>query len=615
VSATITPVVPASEKIGEILIQAKLITREQLQRALDEQRAYGGRVGYHLVKLGFIEELALARSLARKFKVPAVDLTKSELDPALVRLIPADIAVQHLVLPLRREGRSLYVAMADPTDFRVIDDLKFRTRSDIVPVIAGEYTLRTMIERVYPPETEAEAAVMESLLSDIDFGETDVEMVEEEHDDMTAAALSVAVNEAPVVKLINAILTDAVHKGASDIHFECFEHELRVRYRVDGALREIMKPPLKLRAALVSRFKIMAGLNIAERRVPQDGRIKLKIGKKVIDYRVSTLPTLFGEKVVLRILDKGNLTLDLEKFGIEPRAERELMEAVQNPYGMVLVTGPTGSGKTTTLYSALSKVNLIDVNIMTAEDPVEYNLYGINQVQVRSEIGMTFAAALRAFLRQDPNIVMVGEIRDLETGGIAVKAALTGHLVMSTLHTNSAPETVTRLLDMGLEPFNVASALNLVLAQRLVRRICTHCKTRYVPDELELGGAKVTAATTLRELHFTQPVLDDARVKATAEAAPHLHGLSLDTTIGELPFFKGAGCDACGGMGFKGRQGIYEVMALNAELRKLILKNVGAADIRDAAIANGMLTLRMDGWLKVLKGITTLEQVVRETSA
>jgi type IV pilus assembly protein PilB len=417
------------------------------------------------------------------------------------------------------------------------------------------------------------------------------------------------------VKLINAVMTDAVKRGASDIHFECFEHELRVRYRIDGALGEVMKPPIKLKAALISRFKIMASLNIAERRIPQDGRIKLKYGNKVIDYRVSTLPTLFGEKVVLRILDKGNLTLELEKFGIEPRAERELMEAVQNPYGMVLVTGPTGSGKTTTLYSALSKINNIDVNIMTAEDPVEYNLFGINQVQVRTDIGMTFAAALKAFLRQDPNIIMVGEIRDLETGGIAIKAALTGHLVLSTLHTNSAPETVTRLLDMGLEPFNVASALNLVLAQRLVRRICSQCRAKYTPDETEIAGAKVARDTRLGDLRFTAEALDNARARATPEAAPFLEGLSMDTTIGQLPFFRGKGCDVCAGTGLKGRQGLYEVMTMTPKLRRLILQNAGAGELRDGAIEEGMLTLRMDGWLKVLKGITTLEQVIRETSA
>jgi type IV pilus assembly protein PilB len=349
--------------------------------------------------------------------------------------------------------------------------------------------------------------------------------------------------------------------------------------------------------------------------VPQDGRIKLKIGKKVIDYRVSTLPTLFGEKIVLRILDKGNLTFDLEKFGIEPKAEKDLMEAVSNPYGMVLVTGPTGSGKTTTLYSCLSKVNLIDVNIMTAEDPVEYNLFGINQVLVRNEIGMTFAAALKAFLRQDPNIIMVGEIRDLETGGIAIKAALTGHMVLSTLHTNSAPETVTRLLDMGLEPFNVASALNLILAQRLVRRICANCRTQYDPSDEELAAAKVTRDTSMRELRFTEVALRDAKAKATKEALPYLQTLSLDTKIRELGFFKGRGCEQCNGTGLKGRQGVYEVLVMSPGVRKLVMQNVGAADIRDAAIEEGMLTLRMDAWLKVMKGITTTEQMIRETSA
>src|SRR6476619_2871576 len=339
----------------------------------------------------------------------------------------------------------------------------------------------------------------------------DIELLEDTYDDVSAAAMAAAVDDAPVVKLINAIMTDAVKRGASDIHFECFEHELRVRYRIDGALGEVMKPPIKLKAALISRFKIMASLNIAERRVPQDGRIKLKYVNKVIDYRVSTLPTLFGEKVVLRILDKGNLTLELEKFGIEPRAERELMEAVSNPYGMVLVTGPTGSGKTTTLYSALSKINNIDVNIMTSEDPVEYNLFGINQVLVRNEIGMTFAAALKAFLRQDPNIIMVGEIRDIETGGIAIKAALTGHLVLSTLHTNDAPSTITRMIDMGIEPFNVASAVNLILAQRLLRRVCSKCIEQYVPSKEEFSGAKVTPETSLREMRFSPVALENLK--------------------------------------------------------------------------------------------------------
>jgi type IV pilus assembly protein PilB len=602
----------STERLGDLLVREGLITREQLERALQEQRQNGTRVGYNLVKLGFIAETELTKMLARQFKMPAVDLSRFEVDPRIAKLIPADLAVKHLVLPLKRDGRTLTVAMADPTNLGVLDDLKFITRYDIFPVIGGEFTLKSAIDKLYESSADTQVA---DLLSVIDDMESDVEVVEEKEEDISAAALNAAMEDAPVVKLINAILTDAVKRGASDIHFECFEHDIRVRYRVDGALQEVMKPPMKLKAALISRFKIMAQLNIAERRVPQDGRIKLKMGNKVIDYRVSTLPTLFGEKIVLRILDKGNLTLDLEKFGIEPKAEKDLMEAVSNPYGMVLVTGPTGSGKTTTLYSALSKVNNIDVNIMTAEDPVEYNLYGVNQVLVRTEIGMTFAAALKAFLRQDPNIIMVGEIRDLETGGIAIKAALTGHMVLSTLHTNSAPETVTRLLDMGLEPFNVASALNLILAQRLLRRICNSCKTQYVPTDEEFDIAKVKSTTTLRELKFTEQTIENAKARATKEAAPFLANATIDSPVSSLGYFKGRGCDACAGTGMKGRQGVYEVMPMTPNLRKLVLQNVGAVEIRDAAVAEGMLTLRMDGWMKVMKGITTLEQVVRETSA
>ena len=604
--------VAAAERLGDLLVREGLITREQLEKALQEQRQSGTRVGYNLVKLGFIQETELTKMLARQYKMPAVDLSKFEVDPRIAKLIPSDLAIKHLVLPLKRDGRTLTVAMADPTNLGVLDDLKFITRYDIFPVIGGEFTLKTAIEKLY--ETSADTQVND-LLSVIDDMESDVEVVEEKEEDQSAALLTAQMEDAPVVKLLNAILTDAVRKGASDIHFECFEHDIRVRYRIDGALMEVMKPPMKLKAALISRFKIMAQLNIAERRVPQDGRIKLKMGKKVIDFRVSTLPTLFGEKIVLRILDKGNLTLDLEKFGIEPKAEKDLMEAVSNPYGMVLVTGPTGSGKTTTLYSALSKVNNIDVNIMTAEDPVEYNLYGVNQVLVRTEIGMTFAAALKAFLRQDPNIIMVGEIRDLETGGIAIKAALTGHMVLSTLHTNSAPETVTRLMDMGLEPFNVASALNLVLAQRLLRRICPNCKEKFTPSAVDFDVAKVKPDMTLRDLRFTAETIENAKARATKEAAPFLADITLDTLVQSLPFFRGKGCDTCAGSGMKGRQGVYEVMPLSPNLRKLILQNVGAAEIRDAAVDEGMLTLRMDGWMKVMKGITTLEQVVRETSA
>jgi type IV pilus assembly protein PilB len=606
----------APDRIGDLLVKEGLITREQLAKAVQEQKQTGARLGYCLVKLALVPEVELTKVLAKQHKMPAVDLSRFEIDPKIAKTVPADIARKHCLIPVKRDGRTLTVAMADPMQLGVLEDLKFITRYDIFPVLAGEFTVRSLIDKVFGATDEAQMASLMDTINELEAEVgADVEVLEDEDEDVNQAALQAQMEDAPVVKLINAILTDAVRRGASDIHFECFEHEVRVRYRIDGALTEVMKPPLKLKAALISRFKIMALLNIAERRVPQDGRIKLKIGNKVIDYRVSTLPTLFGEKVVLRILDKGNLAFDLSTFGIEPRAERELMEAISNPYGMVLVTGPTGSGKTTTLYSALSKVNTMDVNIMTAEDPVEYNLFGINQVLVRTDIGMTFAAALKAFLRQDPNIIMVGEIRDLETGSIAIKAALTGHMVLSTLHTNSAPETVTRLLDMGLEPFNVASALNLVLAQRLVRRICNNCRTKYQPTPEELSAAKVTPETTLRELHFTEEAVLNTRAKATKVATPVLEKLSLDTKMGDIAFFKGAGCDKCEGTGLKGRQGVYEVMAMTPLIRKLVMQNVGAAEIRDAAIEEGMLTLRMDAWLKVIKGITTAEQMIRETSA
>ena len=602
------PATKNAPRIGDLLLKEGLITQDQLNKALQEQRNNGTRVGYNLVKLGYVKETDLTRMLARQHKMPAVDLTKFQVDPRIAKLIPAELALKHSVLPLKRDGRTLTVAMSDPATMSVLDDIKFITRLDIFPVIAGEFTLRNAIEKFY----ESGEAQMQSLLSEIP--DDDIEILESENEN-TADNGAALIDEAPVVKLINAIMTDALKKGASDIHFECFEKELRVRYRIDGALQEIMKPPIKMRPALISRFKIMANLNIAERRVPQDGRIKLKIGTKVIDFRVSTLPTLFGEKVVLRILDKGNLTLDLGTFGIEPRAERELMEAISNPYGMVLVTGPTGSGKTTTLYSALSKINNIDVNIMTAEDPVEYNLFGINQVLVRTEIGMSFAAALKAFLRQDPNIIMLGEIRDLETGGIAIKAALTGHLVLSTLHTNSAPETVTRLMDMGIEPFNVASALNLILAQRLVRRVCSGCAEAYKMDKAEIAGAKIGGGITLRDMHFTDMALSDAKTRATSTAKPFMDQITLDTKMEDLPVFRGKGCEQCDGTGLKGRQGLYEVMYMTPALRKLIMQSAGAAEIQKVAIDEGMLTLRMDGWLKVLKGICPLEQIVRETAA
>jgi type IV pilus assembly protein PilB len=563
----------SNDRLGDILMREGLITRDQLTVALAEQKSTGHRLGYVLVKLGLVQELEVTKVLARQYRMPAVDLTRFEVDPKILKLVPSDFALKHVVLPLKREGRTLTVAMADPTNTGVLDDLKFITRYDLFPVIAGEYTLRNLIEKHFESSDEQ----MATLLNDMEaLGDNDVEIVEEKEDE---AATQAQINDAPVVKLINGFLTDAVKRGASDIHIEPFEHEIRIRYRIDGALLEVMKPPVKMKAALTSRIKILSQLNIAERRVPQDGRLKLKIGNKVIDFRVSVLPVIYGEKIVLRILDKGNLTLDLSKFGFEPKAEQDLMKNILNPYGMVLVTGPTGSGKTTTLYSALSRVNSIETNIMTAEDPVEYNLMGINQVLIRNEIGLTFAAALKAFLRQDPNIIMIGEIRDLETGGIAIKAALTGHLVLSTLHTNDAPSTITRMIDMGIEAFNVASAVNLVVAQRLVRRICKDCKAphTYTDEELKVLGDNVEE-------------------------------------LKQMSFMRGTGCDTCSGTGYKGRAGLYEVMAMTPDLRRLILRGGSVAEIRDQAVVDGMLTLRMDGIKKISRGVTTMEEVIKETA-
>jgi type IV pilus assembly protein PilB len=565
-----------SDRLGDILLREGLLSREKLAQALAEQRSSGMPLGYILAKQGLVPEVEVTRIIARQLRVPAVDLSRFEVDQKILRLIPGDVAKRHMVLPLKREGRTLTVAMANPTDQVLLQELRFITRYDLFPVFAGEFTLRNLVDRYY----DASDLQLQALLKGMEEIAEDVEVVQELDEE---AASQAQIDDAPVVKLINGILTDAVQRGASDIHVECFEHELRVRYRIDGALQEVMKPPLRFKAALISRIKILSQLNIAERRIPQDGRLKLKMGPRVIDFRVSTLPCLFGEKIVLRILDKGNLTLDLTTFGFEVKAQDELLRAITNPYGMVLVTGPTGSGKTTTLYSALQRINTIDSNIMTAEDPVEYNLHGINQVQVKNEIGLNFAAALRAFLRQDPNVIMIGEIRDLETAGIAIKAALTGHLVLSTLHTNDAPSTVTRMIDMGVEAFNVSAAVNLVVAQRLVRRICKDCK------------APVTyGAEEIRSL---------------------LHaGTNLDA-LGAIPFHRGRGCDTCNGTGYRGRAGLFEVMAMSPELRRMVLRGASVADLRDRAVEEGTLTLRMDGIKKVERGVTTLEEVVKETSA
>jgi type IV pilus assembly protein PilB len=546
----------AAERLGELLLSQGLITQAQLSNALSEQRASHQRLGLILVRQGAVPELELTKVLARQYRMPAVDLSHFEADPRVLRLIPSDLALKRMVLPLKREGRTLTVAVADPADQGLLEDLKFITRFDLFPVLAGEMTLKTLIDKHFETGDEQ----LQTILREMEGVGDDVEVVADEEEETAVNALQAAVDDAPVVKLIN-------------------EHEIRIRYRIDGALLDVMKPPLKMKAALTSRIKILSSLNIAERRVPQDGRLKLKMGTRVIDFRVSTLPVLFGEKIVMRILDKGNLTLDLTKFGFEPKAEQDLMRAIMNPYGMVLVTGPTGSGKTTTLYSALQRINTVETNIMTAEDPVEYNLPGINQVHVRSEIGLTFAAALRAFLRQDPNIIMIGEIRDLETGGIAIKAALTGHLVLSTLHTNDAPSTIVRMIDMGIEAFNVASAVNLVVAQRLVRRICTKCK------------APVTY--TDEELQFLDP--DVAALR-------------------KLQFYRGTGCENCSGSGYRGRAGLYEVMAMSPALRRLILMGGSTTELRDTAVSEGMLTLRMDGMKKLERGITTLEEVVKETA-
>ncbi len=565
------PINVAEVRLGDLFVREGLIDADQLQEALKDAQEHGTRVGFSLVKLGFVAENELTRMLSKQYRLPAVDLEKVTVEEKIHKLINGEMAYKHLVLPLRKVGRTLTVAMANPSDLEAVDVLRFKTRFDIEPVIVGEYTLRNHLERYYGASEDA----MDDLLGD--FMEEDLEFVEEEDED--SAALAAEVDEAPVVKFINGLLTDAVRKGVSDIHIEPYEKEVRVRYRLDGTLYEVMKPPMKMKAALTSRIKILSDLNIAERRVPQDGRIKLRMKRKVVDFRVSTLPVIFGEKIVMRILDAGNLTFDLGLFGFEPKAEKDFMGAIANPYGMVLVTGPTGSGKTTTLYSALSQINDEGVNIMTAEDPVEYNLHRINQVLVRNEIGMTFAAALRAFLRQDPNIIMVGEIRDLETGGIAIKAALTGHLVLSTLHTNDTPSTITRLIDMGLEPFNLAAALNLLTAQRLLRRICENCKVEATYEDEYLEAAKLP-----------------------------------DDWLNSVTLYRGEGCDKCGNTGYKGRQGLYEVLDVNAPIRKAIMAGASTDELRDVALEEGMLTLRMDGLLKAGRGVTTLDEVIKETS-
>ncbi len=566
-------------KLGELLLKAGLITPAQLEKALEEQRTRGGRLGEVLQKLGYVSEEDIIECLSHQYGVPSINLRNFEIDAAVAKLIPEDQARKHNIIAILKTGQTLTVAMADPTNIFAVDDITFSTGFKVDPVVASEEAIREAIDKVYGSTREVELKkVMEDLAT---VEEEALELLEEE-EELDVAELAKESTEAPVVRLVNIILTDAIKRGASDIHIEPYEKTFRVRYRIDGILQEIMTPPLRLKDAITSRIKILAKLDIAEKRLPQDGRIKLKAkveGRtRELDYRVSTVPTLFGEKVVLRLLDKENLRLDMTKLGFEKSSLKKFEDAILKPYGMVLVTGPTGSGKTNTLYSAISRINTPEVNIMTAEDPVEFQLPGVNQVQMKDSIGLNFAAALRAFLRQDPNIILVGEIRDFETAEIAIKAALTGHLVLSTLHTNDAPSTISRLMNMGIEPFLVATSVNVIAAQRLVRRICSNCK-----EEVEVPIQGLLAV-------------------GFSEAEAH-----------SLKIYRGRGCDRCGNTGYKGRVGLFEVMEITEDIRELILSGATVVELRRKAIEEGMITLRQSGLHKIREGITTIEEVVRET--
>jgi type IV pilus assembly protein PilB len=594
-----------AEKIGKLIVKAQLITEDQLQKALLTQKKEGGRLGSVLIRLGFIDEAKLLKFLSQQYGVPSIDLQKVEVDPSVIKLIPVEVVKKYLVVPIKRLGATLSLAMVDPSDIFAIDDIKFMTGYNVEPIVANEASVIEKINQYYGKGNmalvektvaieakdytlaDAEDSTFDDMKGDEgpmisveDFDTVvgdaleNIDVIEDQEEEAGDKDV-----EAPIVKLVNGILVNAIKVGASDIHVEPFETVFRVRFRIDGVMKTIMNLPIKIKNAVVSRLKIMSKLDIAERRLPQDGRIKLKLGKKrEVDFRVSSLPCLFGEKVVMRILDKGNLSLDLTKLGFEVNALKDFTEAINAPYGMVLVTGPTGSGKTTTLYSALSTINTQEINIMTAEDPVEYNLMGINQVQMKEDIGLNFAAALRSFLRQDPDVVMVGEIRDYETAEIGVKAALTGHLVLSTLHTNDAPSTINRLLNMGIEPFLVASSVVLIVAQRLCRRICSKCK----------------------EIESIQP---EVLLKA---------GFKNEDLKG-MVIYKGKGCDMCNKAGYKGRVALYEVMPVKEDLRELILQGASSDEIKKKAISLGMKSLRMSGLEKVKEGMTTLEEVLEST--
>jgi type IV pilus assembly protein PilB len=599
-----------SAKLGEILVRENLISPQHLREALDYQREHGGRLGFNLVKLGLVSDDMITAVLSRQYGIPSVNLDLFQIDAQVLHLIPQEVAQKYSVLPLSRVGASLTLAMVDPTNVFAMDDVKFMTGLNVEPVVVAEASIQQAISKYYGTSREIELAsiavddlALDAAMSrnsnggithadlisldtiDFDTGRTeDVEVLEDNEETIDLTTLSIISEDAPVVRLVNVLLVDALRRGASDIHVEPYEKELRIRFRIDGVLYDVMRPPLKMRDALISRVKIMSKLDISEKRLPQDGRIKIKVKvdarSRELDFRVSTLPTLFGEKVVLRLLDKENLMLDMTKLGFEPESLVKFQRNISKPYGMVLVTGPTGSGKTNTLYSALQSLNTIQTNIMTAEDPVEFNLMGINQVQMKEQIGLNFAAALRAFLRQDPNIILVGEIRDFETAEIAIKAALTGHLVLSTLHTNDAPSTISRLMNMGIEPFLVATSVNLIQAQRLIRRVCKDCKREHsMPPE------------ALMEVGFSA-----AEAKA-------------------LKTYKGDGCSTCNNTGYKGRIGLYEVMEVNDDIRELILIGASSLELRKKAIEDGMITLRESGLHKVRAGLTTLEEVVRETVA
>jgi len=567
-----------SVRLGEILVKESLITQDQLQKALEFQRVNGGKLGSCLTKMGFITDDDITGVLSRQYGVPSINLKYYEIDPLVIRLIPQDTALRYQVVPLSRVGSVLTIAMTDPTNVFAMDDVKFMTGFNVEPVVASEAAISDAISRFYGGAA-SNGEELTNLMRDLVDEELELAPDDEELD---AASLEKAAEEAPIIKLVNLILTDSVKRGASDIHIEPYETEMRVRFRVDGMLQTVMTPPLKVKDAMTSRMKIMAKLDIAEKRLPQDGRIMIKYKadgkKKELDFRVSTVPTLYGEKIVLRLLDKENLRLDMTKLGFEQESLTKFERNILKPYGMVLVTGPTGSGKTNTLYSSVARLNQVDTNIMTAEDPVEFQLSGINQVQMKEQIGLNFAAALRAFLRQDPNIILVGEIRDFETAEIAVKAALTGHLVLSTLHTNDAPSTISRLMNMGIEPFLVATSVNLICAQRLVRRICSNCK-----EEVEVPP---------------QVLLD-------AGFGEH----ELKTT----KIYHGKGCSICNKGGYKGRTGLYEVMEINDELRELILVGASALELKKKAVEQGMLTLRRSGLVKIAAGMTTMDEVLRET--